>query len=345
MTSDPIVTPGPAALPLLFPTGSASTATPTRQAHVEGVLRVLSHIQDHLDEVLSLEDLATRARMSPSTLAHVFPGVVGETLWQLVKRLRLERGAFNLLMSRHNVLDVALASGFGSQASFTRAFRAAYGVTPARFRRQDGRHLLPTLEAPTGIHVSDAGGLKGFTPIPDLSKELPVRVVDLPATRIAYFRGLTAYDDGMPWGWNTLFDWAWPRGHVTERTRFLGIIRQDPYMTPPGRLFCDYSITIEDESFTGDGIIGAQTIPGGQFATLHVEGPLDHHLRTYNAMTYQWLPQSRYTLRHSMRMTDNKLSLDTTRNRAAFMPGHDWWLDSTFHLPVSPGPVGGLLPL
>lgn len=342
MSGQPTAAPGPSP-PLLFPTGEAGAASSTRQSHVERVVDVLLYIQNHLDEELTLDGLAEQARMSPSTLAHVFPGVVGETLWQLVRRLRLERGAFNLLMTRRPVLDVAVASGFSSQAAFTRAFRSAYGTTPGAFRRQEIDGHPPILAAPTGIHVSDAGGLKGFEPIPDLSHTLPVKVRELPPLRVAFFRGMTTYDDGMPWGWNTLFDWAWPRGRITSRTKFIGMIRQDPYLTPPGRLFCDYSISVEDD-FAGEGIIGAQTIPGGLYALLYIEGPLDHHLRAHNAVTYQWLPQSRYTMRSSLRMTDNRLTLAMTKDRQIFMPGHDWWLKSTFFLAVEPGPVGELLP-
>ena len=75
--------PAPAAsasLPLLFPEGEARSASAVRQAHVEAVLGIMLYIQDHLDESLTLERLADHGGVSPSTLSHVFPGVVGETL-------------------------------------------------------------------------------------------------------------------------------------------------------------------------------------------------------------------------------------------------------------------------
>lgn len=330
--------------PLLFPTGNAGAASPRRQVQVEHVLRAMHHIQDHLDEELSLARLAEVAGLSQSTLAHAFPGIVGETVWQLVKRLRLERAAFNLLMSRRPVLDIAVASGFGSQASFTRAFRIAYGTTPGKFRGQVGRGLLPILEAPTGVHVQEAGGLEAFEPIPDLSQSLPVKVLETEPIRLACFRGATGYDDGMAWGWNTIFAWGRQSGRLGERTRYIAMIRQDPYFTPPGRLFCDYCIDVED-GFAGDRLIGTQTLPGGLYATLHVEGPLEHHLRAYNALTYQWLPQSRYSLRGPMRVTDNFLSLEIALSEDVFRPTMDWWHRAVFMQPVEPGQAGELAPI
>jgi AraC family transcriptional regulator len=45
-----------------------------------------------------------------------------------------------LLSEDGQIGEIALASGFSSQANFTRAFRKAVGVTPAQFRarKSDG---------------------------------------------------------------------------------------------------------------------------------------------------------------------------------------------------------------
>ena len=40
------------------------------------------------------------------------------------------------------------------------------------------------------------------------------------------------------------------------------MIRQDPYMTPPVPLVRENAMSV-DGNFSGDGIIGAQTVPGG----------------------------------------------------------------------------------
>jgi AraC family transcriptional regulator len=64
----------------------------------------------------------------------VFTEVAGETPKQFSLRLRLARGASMLLTRRDSVLAVALACGFGSHESFTRAFRRRFGVTPTAYR-------------------------------------------------------------------------------------------------------------------------------------------------------------------------------------------------------------------
>jgi AraC family transcriptional regulator len=51
-----------------------------------------------------------------------------------VRRLRLHRAAVELITGELPVPRVARRAGYGSQEAFTRAFKAAYGVPPARYR-------------------------------------------------------------------------------------------------------------------------------------------------------------------------------------------------------------------
>ncbi|HEX4589292.1 MAG TPA: AraC family transcriptional regulator, partial [Gemmataceae bacterium] len=68
----------------------------TERTYKQRILRVLVHIQQHLDEVLELEDLAGVAHFSPYHFHRVFRGMVGESVMEHVRRLRLERAAHRL---------------------------------------------------------------------------------------------------------------------------------------------------------------------------------------------------------------------------------------------------------
>lgn len=65
----------------------------------------------------------------------------GETPGAHQRRLRLDRGAWLLLTSRATVLDIALETGFENPETFTRAFRARFGITPSAFRKNRGKTL------------------------------------------------------------------------------------------------------------------------------------------------------------------------------------------------------------
>jgi AraC family transcriptional regulator len=57
------------------------------------------------------------------------------------RRVRLDRSAWLLLTSRTTILAIALETGWESHESFTRAFRARFGVSPSSFRA--GERKLP----------------------------------------------------------------------------------------------------------------------------------------------------------------------------------------------------------
>jgi transcriptional regulator GlxA family with amidase domain len=67
--------------------------------------------------------------------------VLGETPGTHQRRLRLDHGAWLLLTSRATVLEIALETGFGNHETFTRAFRARFGITPSAFRKNRGKTL------------------------------------------------------------------------------------------------------------------------------------------------------------------------------------------------------------
>src|SRR5271163_1503430 len=101
----------------------------------ERILRVLTHVQEHLDEALDLEELARVACFSSFHFHRVFAAMTGETLADHVRRLRLERAAMELRSGAKQVVQVALDAGYKAHEAFTLAVKTAYGVSPAAFRR------------------------------------------------------------------------------------------------------------------------------------------------------------------------------------------------------------------
>lgn len=100
--------------------------TATLQDYKRRILRVLVHVQSHLDEPLALDYLAHLAAFSPCHFHHVFTGMVGESVKEHVRRLRLERAASRLKLSSAPVTDLAFDAGYQSLEGFTRSFHAAF---------------------------------------------------------------------------------------------------------------------------------------------------------------------------------------------------------------------------
>ena len=96
----------------------------------------LAYAAGHLDEDVSLRELARRAGLSPHHFHREFVDATGETPKQLTLRLRLERAAAALLAGEDSVLEIALGCGFQSHEVFSRAFRGRFGMTPSAYRRR-----------------------------------------------------------------------------------------------------------------------------------------------------------------------------------------------------------------
>jgi AraC family transcriptional regulator len=65
----------------------------TQQLYKERILRVLVFIQQNLGNELSLDELAKTAHFSAYHFHRIFRGIVGESLKEHIRRLRLERAA------------------------------------------------------------------------------------------------------------------------------------------------------------------------------------------------------------------------------------------------------------
>src|SRR5215510_7392392 len=103
-------------------------------AYADRLERVFTWLATHLDDAIDLARLADVAALSPYHFHRVYRAVQGETVTDTVRRLRLHRAAVELITGELPVARIATRAGYGSQEAFTRAFKAAYAVPPARYR-------------------------------------------------------------------------------------------------------------------------------------------------------------------------------------------------------------------
>lgn len=113
------------------------TDTLTLPDYTECITTVQRYIQDHIDEPLNREVLATVANFSVPHFHRVFTGCVGENIATYVRRIRLKRAGFKLRMGAVDITQVALAAGYASHAAFGKAFKQQYGLSPSEFRQLD----------------------------------------------------------------------------------------------------------------------------------------------------------------------------------------------------------------
>jgi len=97
--------------------------------------RVLAYIDTHLDENITLAELARNANLSVYYFATLFKKSTGFSPHRYILQRRVVRARELLRNTTLSVLDVSLDLGFQHQNNFARAFRRITGMTPSCFRR------------------------------------------------------------------------------------------------------------------------------------------------------------------------------------------------------------------
>jgi len=97
--------------------------------------RVLAYIDAHLDENITLAELARNAKLSVYYFATLFRKSTGYSPRRYILHRRVIRARELLRNTSLSVLDVSLDLGFQHQNNFARAFRRITGMTPTHFRR------------------------------------------------------------------------------------------------------------------------------------------------------------------------------------------------------------------
>ncbi|MEL7447058.1 MAG: AraC family transcriptional regulator [Pseudomonadota bacterium] len=89
----------------------------------------------HLESSLSLQTLSRRFGMNQAYVSRALNQGLEMSFSQFINGLRIDHAKEMILRESVNLLDVALSSGFGSKASFNRAFKLHAGMSPSDFKR------------------------------------------------------------------------------------------------------------------------------------------------------------------------------------------------------------------
>ncbi len=267
--------------------------TVTLQDYKRRMLRVLVHIQQHLDERLGLDELAGLACFSPCHFHRVFKGMVGESVKEHIRRLRLERAAGQLKLGHAPVTQIALDAGYESHEAFTRSFRTAFGLSPSQFRAC--ARSKPAAAVRSGVHYADGVAVRDFKTTEPGGETMKVKIERKEPIRVAFMRHVGPYAE-VGATWDKLLPRLGKEGWLGGAALFIGICHDDPEVTPPDKIRYDACVSV-DESFQPSGDIGVQLIPGGEYAVTTHFGPYEKLGETYTRLLGQWLPRSGRELR------------------------------------------------
>jgi AraC family transcriptional regulator len=258
-------------------------------AYVERVNRAIDFILQNLDQSLKLEVVAQAACFSPFHFHRIFRLLVGESLNEFVKRVRLERALTLMSRKRRTTLtDIAFACGFGSSTDFSRCFKERYGAPPSRFdvesfrlkRREEWQMAVTDPQQRNLLNRLKPGtNPDGFG----------VRLRNLPPRRVAYVRVQNSFGPGaVVRAAERLVQWAEVRG--LAEGQWLGYMWDDPEIV--ARQHCRYDVGLVVPTVTLEGDIGRIDFPAMQVAEVEIHGGIDLEMRALDWLFGTWLPAS-----------------------------------------------------
>jgi AraC-like DNA-binding protein len=96
----------------------------------------LQYIHDNYAGDISVAQLAAIENYNVSYYTDWFKRKVGCLPSEYLKMVRIDRAKEILATTKYRIVDIALQVGYCSSSSFTRAFKAAEGISPLQYRKQ-----------------------------------------------------------------------------------------------------------------------------------------------------------------------------------------------------------------
>ena len=119
------------------------THAPTsREMDAENICSSLcAYITEHMDQPLSLEQMARQASLSPYYFSRLFKEETGYTSHQYLVMVRINAAKYYLKSTNLSIKQITQRCGFSSQSNFCAVFRRFTGETPGVYRDDDSEAL------------------------------------------------------------------------------------------------------------------------------------------------------------------------------------------------------------
>jgi len=266
--------------------------TTTRETYLESVYRVILYIEQHYKEALTLEELARVAGFSKYHFHRIFLSITGESLSGYVRRVRLANATLKLKIN-DRITAVALDSGYETNASFSKAFKQQYGITPRAFAEKEKIKKGSTMMTP--------------------------EMVTLAPIEVLYVRKEGAYMKSAAEAWQVLMRFAYEqkikqgKELMGESAMTFGIAHDNPTITEEDKIRFDACISWDDPTVQPQGEVQAKTIEGGEYAVFLHEGAYENLGTTYDTIG-DWIIESGVELRDASKF-EKYLNRDPRRTK------------------------------
>jgi YesN/AraC family two-component response regulator len=100
------------------------------------VRNTLAYLHENYSRSISLNEITEAIGASKSYLSRIFHAEMGLSLWEYLKRYRVQRAVDLLVRTDHNITEVSALVGFDDIGYFARIFHKVMGCSPREYRQR-----------------------------------------------------------------------------------------------------------------------------------------------------------------------------------------------------------------
>jgi len=243
--------------------------------HLGTISAAIDFIEAHLQDEMTLADVADAVSYSLFHFSRVFSATVHHTPYDYLMRRRLSESAQDLLESDKKVVDIAFDYQFNNAETYSRAFNRLFHMLPSQWRKQDKPacwRKMPRLSLPHLDHRNPK------------SKIGPTQIkID----KLHLFGLMSQLDceqtDSIETLWNHLHSTSTSEGEA------FGL-----FVFPSG--FGDinpfYMASIYQQQSDNQALLVEKQLPAQRYASFHHNGLPETRYLTFDYIFHTWLPQS-----------------------------------------------------
>jgi AraC-like DNA-binding protein len=110
--------------------------------HASALKKAERFILENFTRKISLEEIAKASGFSAPYFSTLFKEEMGENLSGYLNRLRTKKAACMLTNTNHSLSKIAQLCGFDDQSWFSKIFKHYIGMSPGKYRKQEGKLVL-----------------------------------------------------------------------------------------------------------------------------------------------------------------------------------------------------------
>jgi len=266
--------------------------------------RVMDYIEKNLSKSLTLEELSDVASFSKFHFSRIFWAMTGETPFQFLMRIRMEKAATYLVMNpKYPISQIAFLCGYSDLSVFSRNFKTHFKIPPSEWRNRKNSQMFRNenrtdrntdqFNKPSSNYFSHQYEPLKWRTNMELNRSVEVR--ELPGMTIAYIRHVGPYKgngelfQGL---FDRLFAWAGSRELLKQPDmKTITVYHDDPDVTAENKLRLSVGLIVPKDTKV-EGEISKMDIDAGKYVVARFELGVQDYQKAWSWLFGEWFPES-----------------------------------------------------